>query len=185
MVNVSQLLKELILHACTFVALKKTTNRQAHLIDVIVDQLEAVPMVPLQLPNPSDPRALRIAAILLADPGDRRPLKHICKLAGASKRTVERLFQEDVGMTFGKWRQQLRLMQAMRLLAEGAKVTHAAMESGYSAPSAFIYMFRKTLGDHTHVLLQNRCKEEPHLSLRELHTGGPGGTPDDLSLGVF
>jgi AraC-like DNA-binding protein len=49
-------------------------------------------------------------------------------------------------MTFGKWRQQLRLMQAMRFLAEGAKVTHAALESGYSTPSSFISMFRKTLG---------------------------------------
>jgi AraC-like DNA-binding protein len=48
-------------------------------------------------------------------------------------------------MTFGKWRQQLRLMQGMRLLAEGAKVTHAALESGYSTPSAFTSMFRKTL----------------------------------------
>jgi AraC-like DNA-binding protein len=37
-------------------------------------------------------------------------------------------------------------MQAMRFLAEGAKVTHAALESGYSTPSAFISMFRKTLG---------------------------------------
>jgi AraC-like DNA-binding protein len=37
-------------------------------------------------------------------------------------------------------------MQAMRLLAEGEKVTHAALESGYSTPSAFISMFRKTLG---------------------------------------
>jgi AraC-like DNA-binding protein len=49
-------------------------------------------------------------------------------------------------MTLGKWRQQLRLMQAMRLLAEGAKVTYAALEAGYSTPSAFISMFRKTLG---------------------------------------
>jgi AraC-like DNA-binding protein len=49
-------------------------------------------------------------------------------------------------MTFGKWRQQLRLMQGMRLLAEGAKVTHAALEAGYSTPSAFISMFRKTWG---------------------------------------
>jgi len=49
-------------------------------------------------------------------------------------------------MTLGKWRQQLRLMQAMRLLAEGAKVTHAALEAGYGTPSAFISMFRKSLG---------------------------------------
>jgi AraC-like DNA-binding protein len=91
-------------------------------------------------------RALRVAGILFADPSDRRPLTQICKAAGASRRTVERLFQENVGMTFGKWRQQLRLMQAMRLLAEGARVTHAALESDYSTPSAFINMFKKTLG---------------------------------------
>ena len=49
-------------------------------------------------------------------------------------------------MTFGKWRQQLRLMHALRLLAEGTKVSHAAMEAGYGSPSAFISMFKKTLG---------------------------------------
>ena len=37
-------------------------------------------------------------------------------------------------------------MQAMRLLGGGAKVTHAALEAGYSTPSAFIAAFRKTLG---------------------------------------
>jgi len=145
-VQVSALLKELILHACTLGALDRTIKQQAHLIHVIVNQLEAIQVVPLQLPNPSDPRALRVAKVLLDDPSDRRTLTGLCKAAGASKRTVERLFQEDIGMTFGKWRQQLRLMQAMRLLAEGAKVTYAAMESGYSTPSAFISMFRKTLG---------------------------------------
>jgi AraC-like DNA-binding protein len=145
-VNVSPLLKELILHACTLATLKKQIKWQGHLIYVIINQLEAIQMVPLQLPNPSDPRALRIAEVLLADPSDRRPLTHLCKIAGAGKRTVERLFQEDVDMTFGKWRQQLRLMQAMRLLAEGAKVTHAALEAGYGTPSAFICMFRKSLG---------------------------------------
>lgn len=145
-VNVSPLLKELILHACAVATLKKTVKWQRQLIDVVIGQLQAVQMVPLQLPNPSDPRALRIAELLLADPSDRRPLKHVCKVAGASKRTVERLFQQDVGMSLGKWRQQLRLLQAMQLLAEGAKVTHAALEAGYSTPSAFISMFRKSLG---------------------------------------
>lgn len=59
---------------------------------------------------------------------------------------MERLFRDEVGTTLGKWRQQMRLMQAMRLLAEGAKVTHAALEAGYSTPSAFIAMFGKMLG---------------------------------------
>ena len=129
-----------------FRGLKSRIGWQAHLINVILDQLKAIQTVPLQLPTPSDPRALRITETLLADPADHRPLTELCKASGASRRTVERLFLEDVGLTFGKWRQQLRLMEAMRLLAEGAKVTHAALESGYSTPSAFINMFRKTLG---------------------------------------
>jgi AraC-like DNA-binding protein len=145
-VNVSPLLKELILHACTVAALDRKIERQRHLIDLVVDQLETIQTVPLQLPNPSDPRALRVAGLLLSNPGDQRTLTQICKVAGAGKRTIERCFKEETGMTFGKWRQQLRLMQAMRLLAEGAKVTRAAMESGYSTPSAFISMFRKAWG---------------------------------------
>jgi AraC-like DNA-binding protein len=145
-INVSALLKELILHACTLRALKKTVKWQRHVIAVILHQLQTVQTVPLQLPHLLDPRAVRVADMLIKDPSDRRTLAHLCKGAGASKRCVERLFQEEVGMTFGKWRQQLRLMQAMRLLAEGAKVTHAALESGYSTPSAFISMFRKALG---------------------------------------
>ena len=144
--NVSPLLKELILHACAIGALRRTDTRQRHLIHVILDQLVGIALVPLQLPTPSDPRALRVATMLLDDPSDRQPLTRICQDAGASKRTLERLFQHDVGMTFGKWRQQLRLLEALRLLADGAKVTHAALESGYSTPSAFASMFRKALG---------------------------------------
>jgi AraC-like DNA-binding protein len=145
-INVSALLRELILHACRFRKLKKSIRLQKHLIDLIIDQLEEVQMVPLQLPHVSDARAVRVAEILTADPGSHRTLAQICKASGASKRTMERLFKEDVGMPFGKWRQQLRLMHAMRILAEGAKITHAALESGYSTPSAFISMFNKVLG---------------------------------------
>lgn len=145
-VNVSSLLKELILSACAYPALQKTITVQGHLIGVIIDQLQIMQLEPLHLPTPSDPRALRVAQILLSDPSNRQPLKYICKQTGASKRTIERLFHEDLGTTCGKWRQQLRLMQAMRLLAEGAKVSHAALESGYSSASAFISMFRKSLG---------------------------------------
>jgi AraC-like DNA-binding protein len=62
-------------------------------------------------------------------------------------------------MTLGKWRQQLRLMEDVRLLAEGAKVTHAAMEAGYNSPSAFISMFRRTLGT-TPGLLSGRGRNQ-------------------------
>jgi AraC-like DNA-binding protein len=145
-INVSTLLKELILHACTVCTLKKSVKWQMHLVAVILQQLEAVQTIPLQLPHLSDPRLVRIAEILMSDPRDSRTLAQLCKGTGAGKRSVERLFQQEIGMTFGRWRQQLRLMQGMRLLAEGAKVTHAALESGYGTASAFTSMFRKALG---------------------------------------
>jgi AraC-like DNA-binding protein/quercetin dioxygenase-like cupin family protein len=145
-VNVPPLLKELILHACTFGALRKNVRRHRPLMDMIVDQLRDIQMVPLQLPNLSDMRARRVATALLADPGGDQSLARICKTSGASRRTVERIFQDETGTTIGKWRQQLRLMHAMRLLGEGAKVTYAALDAGYSTPSAFIAAFRKALG---------------------------------------
>jgi AraC-like DNA-binding protein len=145
-VNVSPLLRELILRACVSGGLRLRVRSQRHLVDVILDQLETIQTLPLRLPNPTDPRALRVAKALAGQSGEARPLDRICAGAGASKRTIERLFQREVAMSIGKWRQQLRLMRAMQLLAEGAKVTHAALEAGYSTPSAFISMFRKALG---------------------------------------
>ncbi|HEX5282856.1 MAG TPA: helix-turn-helix domain-containing protein [Bryocella sp.] len=70
----------------------------------------------------------------------------MARTSGASRRTIERLFLSSTGMTFGRWRQQLRLMHALALLGSGAKVTHAALEAGYSTPSAFIAAFHKVLG---------------------------------------
>ena len=61
-------------------------------------------------------------------------------------RTRERLFREETGVSFGRWRRQIQLARAVRLLAEGNKITAVAMEVGYSSPSAFLVTFRKAFG---------------------------------------
>ncbi|SRR6266566_5050624 len=144
--NVSALLKELILHACEFPKLNKRVPMERRIVDILLDQLKSVECVPLQLPHPSDARAVRVAKTLSTNPADQRTLKKICEDCGASKRTIQRLFLNDTKMTFAKWRQQLRLIHAMQLLGSGTKVTTAALESGYGSTSAFISMFRKQLG---------------------------------------
>jgi quercetin dioxygenase-like cupin family protein len=58
--NVSPLLRELILHACKLPKLRKDEPVHRRIIEMIVDQLEANHSIPLQLPHPSDPRAMRI-----------------------------------------------------------------------------------------------------------------------------
>lgn len=154
-INVAPLLKELILHACRYARLNKKVGKQRRIIEMIVDQLNEAESIPLQLPQLSDSRALRVAQTLFADPGDRRTLMKLCTDSGASKRTIERLFLDETKMTFGKWRQQLRLLRAMELLAAGEKVSFAAAEAGYESTSAFISMFRKQLGTTPRRYLQN------------------------------
>jgi AraC-like DNA-binding protein len=144
--NVSPLLRELVLHACSFESLDPKIDAQGRLIGVLVDQLDVAAAVPLQLPMPREPRALRVAQMLLDDPSDTRTIDVLCKAAGASKRTIERVFLADTKLTFGKWRQQLSLLHAVRLLAGGDNVTRVALTVGYSTPSAFISMFRRALG---------------------------------------
>jgi len=144
--NVSALLRELILHACKFKRLNKKVLAERQIIEIILEQLKAVDSVPLQLPHPTDSRAMRVVKVLLADPGDQRDLERLFEDCGASKRTIQRVFLEETRMNFGKWRQQLRLLHGLQLMASGEKVTAAALEAGYSSPSAFISMFRKQLG---------------------------------------
>jgi AraC-like DNA-binding protein len=73
-------------------------------------------------------------------------LERIAHQVGASKRTLERIFQRETGMTLGGWRQQLRLLQALPLLAAGESVTNVALSVGYASTSAFISRFRQVLG---------------------------------------
>jgi AraC-like DNA-binding protein len=145
-VNVSPLLRELIHHIAAPEMIERGHEVRARLLGVLLDQLEVLPAIPLQLPQPSDPRARRVADWLQHNPDAPGLLKQMARRSGASIRTVERLFQSETGMTFGKWRQQLRLLHALRQLATGRSVTQVALEVGYDSPSAFIAMFRSALG---------------------------------------
>ena len=145
-VSVSPLLRELILRTVEIGMLNRTVDTHKHLIDVILDQFQTLPTIPLSLPMPADQRALRVAEILREKPGNAKPLEQLARNIGASKRTIERLFQLETEMTFGKWRQQLRMLHALRLLAAGENVTTAALEVGYDSTSAFISAFKLAVG---------------------------------------
>jgi len=144
--NVSPLLRELVLHACKSAKLRRSVPAQRTLIDLLTRQLKAAKSQPLQLPRPTDARALKVVLALWKDPGGHSTLDELCRTCGASRRTIQRIFLSETKMSFARWRQQLRLMQALRLLASGEKVSTAAMEAGYDSPSAFICMFRKQFG---------------------------------------
>ena len=70
----------------------------------------------------------------------------MARQSGLSARTLERLFRAETGMSFGLWRQKARLLESVRLLAQGGSVTDAALDSGYSSVSAYIAAFKQTFG---------------------------------------
>src|SRR5260370_19383085 len=59
-----------------------------------------------------------------------------------ARRTFMRAFSAQVGMSFGRWRQQARLFAALEMLAQRKSVREVAIAVGYDSVSAFIEMFR-------------------------------------------
>ncbi len=145
-VHVSPLLRELVLRAVGFAQPYAPQGPEARAAAVLLDEIRAATVAPLHLPRPTDPRLVRVAQALDATPDDGRALGAWARVAGASTRTLARLFQQETGMSFRAWRQQLRLVRALERLAAGDAVTTVALDLGYDSPSAFITMFKKALG---------------------------------------
>ncbi len=145
-VNVTPLLRELIVRTNILGALDSSVPEQKRLIGVIRDELKVLVAVPLQLPVPRDRRAAEFAALVEADPGGSVPIEKMLRNCGASRRTMERLFRSETAMSLGQWLRRQKLLDALRRLAAGDSVNTVALELGYNNPSAFIAMFRRELG---------------------------------------
>jgi AraC-like DNA-binding protein len=144
--DVSPLVRELVLEASRRNTLRRDSPADRRLARLLLDHLATLPAAPLQLPRPRDPRAVRAAERLIDDPAGIEAPDAIARAAGASKRTLERLFVAETAMTLGRWRRRLRMVEALRLLAEGHPVTRVALDVGYGTPSAFVAAFRRELG---------------------------------------
>lgn len=143
---VNPLLRELIIAYTSGPSTDNAERRRMRA--VLLDQLKASPQRAVQLPAPRDPRLVELCALLLDDPADARTLGELGGVVGAGERTLSRLFQSDLGMTFPQWRTQLRLYHALRMLADDVPVTAVAHRCGWSSASAFIDVFRRSFG-HT------------------------------------
>jgi len=145
-VGVPPLLRELILYAAEFPVDYKSNSPEERTMDVILDLIHTLDTTPLMLPISQDPRLKIITNAIIQNPADNRTLEKWGEFAGATSRTLNRLFRKETGMSFRHWRQQARLLEALRQLAVGEQVSTVAWNLGYDSVSAFVYMFRKSLG---------------------------------------
>lgn len=144
--TVSPLLRELILSSVALPQLYPLGGPEERLASVLLDEIRDMRVAPLHLPLPRDPRLAQISDALRRDPGDARDLEAWSRVVAASPRTLARLFRRETGLTFGRWRQQLRLLRALEWLAGGRSVTEIGLSLGYDSTSAFVAMFRRNLG---------------------------------------
>jgi len=145
-VAVSGLLRELILALSEEPVAYEPDSRAGLIAQLIELELELADELSLQVPLPRDPRLQRLCAQLLADPADRRTLGDWSRVAGASTRTLARLFERELGMSFNRWRQRARFHNALEALSHGAPISQVAARHGYRSASAFSAAFGKVMG---------------------------------------
>jgi AraC-like DNA-binding protein len=144
--HVSPLFRELVVEAVRIGQLRMKNHLHSALRDLIVSQLQNASPVPMFVALPEDSRALGVAQAFIANQADAPSLDALCRRVGVSARTIQRTFRREVGTSFEFWRRQVRLMKGIELLVEGCPVKAVAAEVGYRRPSAFVELFRQTLG---------------------------------------
>lgn len=151
--EVSPLLRELILA----MELDDAPGpREDNLVQVVLDELRHAQALPMKVAIPRDKRLKSLCEKLMADPASDMTLEQHAEHAGASARTLARLFEQELGLSFGLWRQHLRLALATAMIANGMPLARVAGELGYASQSAFSAMFKKTLGKSPSAFYRDR-----------------------------
>lgn len=145
-IEISDFLKALIVEMARIGSGDADTERVNRIAAMLIDELRTMPAAPYRAPMPSDPRLLKVCKAIIADPADQRDLDGLARLAGMGRRTFTRLFRAETGIGLAVWRQQIRLMEALSMLAAGKPITSVAFDVGYDSPSAFSAMFHRSFG---------------------------------------
>jgi quercetin dioxygenase-like cupin family protein len=144
--NVTPLLRELIVRAVELTPDCEEAADEGLIMRLLSVELRRLTPCALDLPLPESAELMRLCERLLGDLSMRRPCGVDASELDVSPRTLYRRFLRETGITFARWKQQARLLEAIRRLAQGVPVTTVAVDLGYDSPSAFSTMFRRALG---------------------------------------
>jgi len=125
---------------------RETLARERRLGALLLDELHRAAPVRLGIDLPQDKRLRRLCEAVIEAPSRHATLKAWAADAGASARTLTRLFRSELGTSFVQWRQQVLLARAVPLAARKLPMASIAAELGYASPSAFSAMVRRSVG---------------------------------------
>lgn len=144
--DVSLLLKALILKACEFGDIYIDNSTQSRVALLILDEIMQAKAMPYQVMRPTEKRLLSVFK-LLQDPDYLAcDVNTIAKHCHLSTRTLSRLCQQVLHVSFEKWRMQFKLLKMIEWLEAGSQVAVISDALGYANPSACIAMFKRMMG---------------------------------------
>jgi len=103
--------------------------------------------LPLALPYPSHPKLKDIVTYLEENIEENVSFKKLASLFNISERTLARLFQKELNMSFIQYYTILRMLTALKLLLdEKLSVNEVALKVGYNSLPTFSNTFNKVVG---------------------------------------
>lgn len=145
-ISVSNLLRELILGLLQEPAEYPIPGRGEHLAALILMEIDRAATQAVEIPWPQDRRLQRVCQLVMDTPGSNRTIEELADIAGASARTLIRLFPKETGLKYHQWVQQVQLAEALCRLGRGESIARIASGLGYASPSAFSAMFKRNVG---------------------------------------
>jgi AraC-like DNA-binding protein len=144
--GISPLLRQLLIEAVDLPSLYEPLGRAGKIMSLLVDEIQAAPVLPLSLPLPNDKKLAQRCQRFLESPTAQDTLDLWSSELGLSRRTLSRLFRHETGLTFSAWQRRACLLSALPRLLGGERVTTIAYDLGYSSPGAFTMMFKQLVG---------------------------------------
>ncbi|RYY01965.1 MAG: AraC family transcriptional regulator [Gammaproteobacteria bacterium] len=158
-ISVSNFLRELILGLLEEPAEYPVAGRGEHIAALILMEINRAATHAVEIPWPQDRRLQTVCHSIMSAPGVNRTIEELADAAGASARTLIRLFPKETGLKYRQWVQQVQIADAICRLGRGESIARISNALGYASPSAFSAMFKRTFG-----VAPNQYFQSPHPS---------------------
>ena len=100
----------------------------------------------LATPRPGTPALRQVTDAIAADPSGNHSVSALAARMHVSARHLSRMFQEELGVSPGKYVESVRVDAAIRLLHEGQSVTATARQVGIGSPESLRRAFLTRVG---------------------------------------
>jgi AraC-like DNA-binding protein len=145
-VQISPLLRELIICAMDITADYPAGGREERIMELILDELRVLPILAAEFARAAQRCPIKVVPAYSAITGTPLGVRTGRQLHQCQRPHAVTTFQRETGLRFGDWVRRARLLAALNALAAGHSVLEVALDLGYDSPSAFSAMFRRQLG---------------------------------------